>query len=142
MPEPVKLLWNDLMNKQDLKNMLKKQASSFSSDVRKKMVYLRSEYQLGEDFHKQMFSTPSEPQKQNVSGHKENNDVEVFSFSRKKTDISQKKSSSIQHNSDTKKTVSLSEKKAAFEKRKRYFSERIASLRGLSLPGDYLRHHS
>lgn len=121
--------------------MLKKQASSFSSDVRKKMFYLRKGYKLGEDFHKQMFSTPSETQKQNVS-NKENNDVEVFSFSRKKTDISQKKSSSIQHNSDTKKTVSLSEKKATFEKRKQYFSERIASLRGLSLPGDYLRHHS
>ena len=86
MPEQVKLLWNGLMNKQDLKNMLKKQASSFSSDVRKKMFYLRKGYKLGEDFHKQMFSTLSEPQKQNISKNKENDGIEVFSFSQKKAE--------------------------------------------------------
>lgn len=130
------------MNKQDLKNMLKKQASSFSSDVRKKMFYLRKGYQLGEDFHKQMFSTLSEPQKQNISKNKENDGIEVFSFSQKKADVSRKEPSFIQYDADEKKSSSLSEKKADFEKRKQYFSERIASLRGLSLPGDYLRHHS
>ena len=126
------------MNRQELKKILKEQAASFSSDVRKKMFYLKEGYKQGKNFYKENCSIPSEI----------NDGIEVFSFKQGRAKVSnnfsEQKSVSVSEPFDGEKYNSLpvSKKKIIFEKRKQYFAQRIASLRGVSLPGDYLRHHS
>ena len=132
------------MNRQELKQTLKNQALSFDVDVQKKLLYLQGDNVSSEDeeipsyvpaeddFLEAFVDEPDSP----VSSLKSANSYfQSFEYNNLR-----EKALHNQYVTDEDDYPQATRQKSEYQDRKRSFAERIAALRGVSLPGDYLRH--
>lgn len=110
----------------ELKKSLQQQASTFSQDIKDKMIYLQSDKSLSSDYY-QYSSIIKTTQKSSLEN----------AFSHPHELPNNKKS----ENSDINKSI-FNENQSDFQKRRDNIFARIQALKGKSLPGSYLRTSS
>lgn len=122
------------MDDYKLKQILKQQADSFDEDIDRKMDYLQSDAFFDHNFYQYDFLNQTNDEITLAFEDSQGNDM-VDAFSSQSED---------DHFWDERKPVkrdSHFEQEPDYRDREQSIAERIASLRGTSLPGGYLRNY-